>query len=132
MLIVEFEEIELDACPDCRGIWFDSQELGELFELIGAPDHLHDLENQLQRLAHAKARRFCPRCRSRVEPVRAPARDGELILDECPRGHGLWFDRGELEALLECLLGEESSALEDVRRYLGQFATPRDAGDLTD
>ena len=50
MLIVEFEEIELDACPDCKGIWFDAQELRELFELVGAPEHVRDLENQLERL----------------------------------------------------------------------------------
>lgn len=129
MLIVEFDEIELDACPDCKGVWFDAQELGELFELVGAPEHVRDLENQLERLAHAKARRFCPRCRGRIEPVRAPASEGELILDECPRGHGLWFDKGELEALFQCLLGEASSALVDVRKYLGQFATTNDSGD---
>ncbi len=42
-----------------------------------------------------------------LESVRAPSVSGELILDECPRGDGLWFDRGELEALLEALLGDD-------------------------
>ena len=122
MLIVEFDDIELDACPDCKGIWFDAQELRELFELVGAPEHGRELEGQLERLGHASARRSCPRCRGRIEPVRAPTNEGELILDQCPRGHGLWFDKGELECLFESLLGEDSDALVDVRKYLGHFA----------
>ena len=72
MLIVEFEQIELDACPDCRGVWFDAQELRQLFELVGAPDNAFDLENELERMPRAAARRACPRCRGRIEPVRAP------------------------------------------------------------
>ncbi len=133
MLIVEFDDIELDACPDCKGIWFDAQELRELFELVGAPEYLQDLEGQLERLAHSSARRSCPRCRELIEPVRAPMSEGsELILDECPRGHGLWFDQGELEALFASLLGEASDALASVRKYLGHFAAARKSGDTAE
>ena len=124
MLIVEYESVELDACPDCLGLWFDAQELTNLFELAGAPQRLFDLENQLARLPEASPRRKCPRCRGRVVPVRAPSTAGDLILDKCPRGHGLWFDQGELDALLKGVLGEQSEALDNVRAYLGQFASP--------
>ena len=53
-------------------------------------------------------------------PVRAPSDAQNIILDECPNGDGLWFDQGELEALVECLL-QEDEALDRVRDYLGQF-----------
>ncbi len=129
MLIVEFEQIELDACPDCHGVWFDAQELHQLFELVGVPESIHQLENQLERLPHAAARRSCPRCRGRIEPVRAPTGDRELILDQCVRGHGLWFDQGELESLFESLLGSENAALLEVRKYLGLFAAKRGEGE---
>ena len=132
MLIVEFDEIELDTCADCRGIWFDAQELRELFELVKAPEHAHDLEQQLERLAHGSARRSCPRCRGRLEPVRTPSSNENLILDECPRGHGLWFDEGELESLLQSVLGAETDALSDVRKYLGIFAAPRPSAENRD
>lgn len=132
MLIVEFDDIELDACPDCQGIWFDTQELRELFDLVGAPEYLGDLENHLERLPHSAARRACPRCRGRIEPVRAPTPEGDLILDQCPRGHGLWFDRGELETLFQSLLGEGSDALAGVRKYLGHFAAARGSGDAAE
>ncbi len=128
MLIVEFEEIELDACPDCQGLWFDAQELRQLFEVVDAPDHALDLELQLSRLKNRGERRKCPRCRGRLEPVLAPT-EQELILDECPRGHGLWFDKGELATLLSSVLGQQCEALEKVRYYLGNFAAARDPSD---
>ncbi len=130
MVIVEFQGIELDACPECQGLWFDAQELGQLFELAGVPDQYSDLESQLARLARAKARRRCPRCRGRLVAVSAPATGGALILDQCPRGDGLWFDRGELDTLLRALLGEQSHALDNVRRFLGEFmsAEPPSSG----
>lgn len=129
MLIVEFDEIELDTCPGCRGIWFDAQELGQLFELVKAPEHACELEQQLERLARVSARRTCPRCRRKLDPVRAPGSNENLILDQCSRGDGLWFDEGELESLLQSVLGEETDALADVRKYLGHFAAPRPAGE---
>lgn len=131
MVIVEFEQIELDACPDCRGVWFDAQELHQLFELVGAPENVYELESQLERMPRAAGRRACPRCRGSMDPVRAPRGERELILDQCARGHGLWFDQGELESLFESLLGDESAALLEVRRYLGQFIARREGGEAT-
>lgn len=125
MVIVEFQNIELDTCLECHGMWFDAQELGQLFDLAGIPERYHDLETQLDRLPRAGRRRQCPRCRARLEQVQATG--GGLILDQCPRGDGLWFDRGELMALLETLLGDDSHALESVRGFLGEFLSASDS-----
>ena len=128
MIIVEFEQIELDACPDCQGLWFDAQELRQMFEAVGAPERTYDLELQLNRLQNKGTRRKCPRCRGLLEPVVAPTHE-ELILDECPRKHGLWFDKGELITLITSVLGEHCDALEKVRHYLGNFAAATEPGD---
>ena len=133
MIVVEFANIELDTCVSCRGLWFDAQELGQLFELAGVPERVCELAPQIDRLSHAGPRRKCPRCRGKLEPVRGPSVSGDLILDECPRGDGLWFDKGELESLLQALLGDDTRALEHVRGYLGEFMlvnrSPEDVGD---
>ncbi|MHB8971907.1 MAG: TFIIB-type zinc ribbon-containing protein [Pirellulaceae bacterium] len=121
MIIVEFGNVELDTCVRCRGLWFDAQELGQLFELAGVSQRIGELELQLDRLPHAGPRRMCPRCRGRLEPVRAPSSSGELLLDECPRGDGLWFDKGELASLLNALLGGNAQALANVQAFLGEF-----------
>ena len=60
MIIVEFADIELDTCVSCRGLWFDAQELGQLFELAGVPERICELELQIDRLSHAGSRRKCP------------------------------------------------------------------------
>ena len=100
-VIVEVDDVELDVCLDGCGIWFDAQELRQLFEVKGAPTQLHDLEQRLEELPrgeHGPVRR-CPRCRGKMRHVRAPGPAGGVILDRCQRGHGLWFDPGEYEAI---------------------------------
>lgn len=129
LVIVEYGNVELDTCPDCQGIWFDAQELQQLFEIAAIPEQYHNLEKQLDRLPRVGPRRSCPRCGGRLVPVRAPAPHDDLFLDECPRGHGLWFDRNELDSLLTSLLGEQSESLMNVRAYLGQFASHSDLGE---
>jgi len=124
LVILEVEDVELDVCVQKHGLWFDVQELGQLFSRFGVPEDLQDLEHRLEKLPHAGARRHCPRCRGRMEPVKAPNAPDTLILDRCPDGDGLWFDRGELEALLACLLEESDEELRMLREYLGHVAAP--------
>lgn len=124
LVILEVEGVELDMCVERHGIWFDAQELGQLFEICDVPEELRDLESRLEILPQTGAHRHCPRCRARMRLVRAPNAPDTPILDQCPEGHGLWFDRGELVALLAALLGAEDDALRHVRTFLGTFAEP--------
>lgn len=124
LVILEVEGVELDMCVQRHGLWFDAQELGQLFEICDVPEELRDLESRLEVLPQKGARRLCPRCRARMRLVRAPNAPDTPILDQCPQGHGLWFDRGELEALLASLLGDEDEALKHVRTFLGTFVEP--------
>lgn len=43
---------------------------------------------------------------------------GEIELDRCPMGHGLWFDRSELTRLVSSHLDDEEEA---VARFFGEF-----------
>jgi len=56
-----------------------------------------------------------------MELVRPEANDAPW-LDRCPAGHGLWFDPGELAALLAARL--DGDALVSVRDYLADFLEP--------
>lgn len=128
-LIVEFRGVELDMCVEGCGTWFDADELRQLFEVAGAPEMLHDLESRLAALPTAAKGpvRRCPRCNGRMPHVQAPGASGTVILDRCRRGHGLWFDPGELEDILAHGDDENGAegALAKVREFLGQFAAPR-------
>jgi Zn-finger nucleic acid-binding protein len=135
-VIVEYQGLELDLCINGCGTWFDADELRQLFESIEARAELQDLEQRLEELPRAERgpTRRCPRCRGRMRRVRAPG-SGGVILDRCRRGHGLWFDPGELEEILSVSLDARDGALTRVQEFLGQFrraaenhaVSPRDA-----
>lgn len=135
-VIVEYRGVELDMCVEGHGIWFDHDELRQLFDAAGVPELLHDLEQRLVDLPRRKSgqQRRCPRCRGKMRQVSTPGRSAEVVLDRCRRGHGLWFDKGELEEILALQLGEGDAALARVRGFLGQFAgsgfepSPADTG----
>lgn len=63
-------------------------------------------EQTLRELAHMR----CPKCGDRLV-VRTKL---DVELDECPRGHGMWLDTGELTKLSE----RESSGW--LSRFLGR------------
>lgn len=94
LLILEFQEIELDFCPECFGIWFDAEELR--WVLQGDFDEKDILRSTI---TEEESKR-CPRCRQKMEKV--VSKDIETVVyDVCPKGDGIWFDRGELEHLVQ-------------------------------
>ncbi len=95
MLILHYQATELDFCEQCQGVWLDA---GELEELAGTSDDpiliaLHQKDGDAN-----KQQRLCPRCDARL--VEIAVSGTELKLDRCPKGHGLWFDEGELRQIL--------------------------------
>lgn len=64
----------------------DRQLLEKLKSKSGAQD-----EEAVRELVQAR----CPRCGDRL----ATATRLDVEIDECPKGHGLWLDAGELEKL---------------------------------
>jgi Zn-finger nucleic acid-binding protein len=97
MLLLHFKEVEVDYCDRCRGIWLDAGELETLLRTTGSQtnDPFLRLLDQAGTPSPA-ARCLCPRCDSKLNEFTA----SDLVLDHCPRGHGLWFDADELQQLL--------------------------------
>lgn len=101
MVVLELEGIEVDHCLSCGGVWLDAGEL-ELF--IGAPDRATALTSAFSDLSDAAGEpsRKCPICGKLMTKTVTAAGGTTLTLDRCPQGHGIWFDDGELHALLAC------------------------------
>ena len=116
LAILEVEEVELDVCISGHGSWFDAQELGLLF---AAAELQVDFEAELQKAGSVRGKRRCPRCSRAMHEVALAG--GGPVLDRCPRGHGLWLDPGELQALAGAHLGPEHPALRRVQDYLRNF-----------
>lgn len=98
LFTVEYEQIELDYCGECQGVWLDA---GELDLLLG--DHALT-EGFLSAGDPASYKneqvRLCPLCDS---PMNKSVTGGAkpVVHDLCPKGHGTWFDSGELAAVIE-------------------------------
>jgi len=113
MLVAEHDEVEVDWCPGCEGVWLDAAELTLLF---GAHDRMAQwLSAELPAAASAEKPRRCPICGTKM--AKGAARGAaEIVCDRCPRGHGWWFDRGELAILLE--RGHPAPGGEEVTAWL--------------
>jgi Zn-finger nucleic acid-binding protein len=95
MIIVECDEVEVDHCVTCKGLWLDA---GELDLLLGDAEATRRLLASGGPGASASERpRKCPLCDVKMEKSDA----GGVTFDRCGQGDGLWFDEGELATLLE-------------------------------
>ena len=94
MITLELQETEIDLCTDCDGIWLDA---GELEILLGEPEKAEQLLNSFK-IDHASSEksRKCPICLKKMKKIIVGSSKPVLLIDKCSKGHGLWFDKGEL------------------------------------
>jgi Zn-finger nucleic acid-binding protein len=100
MLILEFNRIEIDFCSLCGGVWLDEGEL----ELLISPENSNyaaasGIISDLKKSVSGGGTRKCPVCRKKMVPVELSTKPS-VEIDRCPRNHGLWFDKGELEQIM--------------------------------
>lgn len=93
MLVLEFEGVETDFCPNCEGIWLDSGELELFLEDSKDKDELLNSFTAAKKSREKNIR--CPICNSKMGKTKVSV-DKDIVLDECKNGHGLWFDKGEI------------------------------------
>lgn len=99
MITLELNNVEIDYCTDCSGIWLDA---GELELLLGEPDKAKDLINSFkQDSSSAEKIRKCPICDKKMQKIIVGSSQPVLLIDKCKRGDGLWFDRGELHDIFK-------------------------------
>ena len=95
LMVVEYEDIELDYCNTCGGLWFDRGEMDLLAGKSGAePVELRPAPGVRE------ARLRCPTCRTYMDK-RHMGETQPVLVDQCPACGGLWLDHGELEQVLD-------------------------------
>ncbi|MBL7107240.1 MAG: zf-TFIIB domain-containing protein [Phycisphaerae bacterium] len=98
MIVLELDEVEIDYCTDCRGIWLDS---GELELLLGGAGQSKEVLQSFNPAETREAARKCPICLKKMEKVLVGGAGKSELIDRCKKQHGLWFDAGELENVLK-------------------------------
>ena len=113
MIVLEFNDVEVDYCVECRGIWLDAGELELLFgdaELAQGFLTAGDAAQQTE-----EAKRPCPICDKAMDKHTTGGKE-PVLYDECAYGDGLWFDAGELLQVLR--QGSEAQMNEEVVAWL--------------
>ena len=127
LIVVEFDDIELDSCPECGGLWFDRGEMELLAAKCGcAVEALSSRTGSHVEEARVK----CPTCRRTMD--KRLFGDGEPVIgDVCLHCGGLWLDAGELlQVLSQGGVGttEAGGALSPVVAYLRETFGARSLG----
>jgi Zn-finger nucleic acid-binding protein len=107
MIVVEYRDLELDYCSNCKGVWFDSGELELLLTSQGLEESKSFFDGILnsQETASREKKRNCPVCDHKMKKT-AIGEQPTILLDVCRDKHGLWFDGGEVTQLIRRLAGE--------------------------
>jgi len=110
MITLELGDVEIDHCVGCGGIWLDA---GELELLMEDPCKARELLGSFREDSTAAERpRKCPICDRRMAKAIVGPSEPILRIDRCRRGHGLWFDRGELGNVLSRGRLDENSRIQ--------------------
>lgn len=101
----------VDACGGCGGCFVRTEELGDLFaraesgKKLVVPSAPGDAAGQAPDRLEIIS---CPHCMREMDRARFAQR-ASLVVDVCTT-HGMWLDRGELDALL-AFVGERAAGV---------------------
>lgn len=120
------EDIEVDTCLECSGIWVDIIEEKMLLKMLPEVftiEELHRLRKYYQSFSRIDPVRYipCPLCKKLMQRKNWGAHSG-VIVDTCYE-HGTWYDAGELEKIREFIMrgGVEYEKLRLTERGLSDL-----------
>ncbi len=89
--------LEIDHCPECRGLWLDFDEL----DLLEDTANRDEILKGMREYARRSGERPCPHCGAAMDVFNYRAHN--LPIDHCPNNHGYWLDKGEEERILDLM-----------------------------
>lgn len=115
MIILELNQVEIDYCTSCKGIWLDRGELDLIFS--------SSEKKEIAKLFSAKnttseIKRRCPICKKKMDKVEFE--NTGIIIDRCTNEHGLWCDSGELKSILNTAAVENSRIIGLLKEIFGE------------
>ncbi len=103
MAQVTVQEVEVDRCPRCGGLWFDVEEHERLRRVEGS--ETVDVAAGATRTSSREQVLDCPRCHTRMVSTHVPDQP-HIVVETCPVCYGLFFDAGEFADLKHMTLRE--------------------------
>jgi Zn-finger nucleic acid-binding protein len=121
LMVVEHRKIELDYCLKCSGVWLDAGELELLISVLRSEGaNLSDSDLLAPNKSPSlQAKRRCPICGRKMDKIWM-GNSPKVLIDSCPEGDGLWFDRGELQRIIHEMEVPGSVGSPNVVTFLGE------------
>jgi Zn-finger nucleic acid-binding protein len=126
--------IRIDRCPNCKGTWFDKNELRVLKDrqANGGYQWLHiDLWRDIDKFRARRQQRYaCPKDGNQMTTVHYG--ESNVAVDICSTCQGIWLDHDEYREIIRYLeetVDSSSSAdyLKDVRNELAEVFEGRES-----
>jgi len=119
MITLELDEVEIDHCLDCGGIWLDA---GELEMLLGDSEKASGVIASFSAAKGCREKpRKCPICLKKMEKILVGQPDRQVLIDRCRKADGLWFDKGELEDIFEGAAFDEEHKVRKLLKEMFRF-----------
>ena len=102
--------MHFEGCPRCHGMWLVKDELRKLKNKAteGGLHWLNDEIDNIEKTAAVRTDLLCPK--DGTELLSVVFGNSSLIIDWCPRCHGMWLERGEFDSIIEYLDTEAGNA----------------------
>ncbi|MBD3216702.1 MAG: hypothetical protein GF310_00405 [candidate division Zixibacteria bacterium] len=119
MIVLEVDEVEIDYCLECGGIWLDSGELGIL---LGDEEKVqHVIKDAVPAPKKTETFRKCPICLKKMDEIEIGKDEDKIYIDRCKQSHGHWFDKGELREVLDFMdHGESAKVVKLLKETFGE------------
>jgi len=101
MIVLEMDQVEIDHCLKCGGVWLDAEEMDLLLDGSEGREEIRRRAT-VEAAGDEKSRR-CPICSRKMEKARLSreGKDTKILIDRCTKHHGTWLDGGELDAVVK-------------------------------
>lgn len=98
---IHMGSINIDSCTECKGFWFDYDELRKVKDLkVSHANWLDvDLWTDKTQISGIKSEKNCPKCANDLYKISYG--DSDIEIDICRSCRGIWLDRGEFEKILK-------------------------------
>ncbi|MCD6310490.1 MAG: zf-TFIIB domain-containing protein [Candidatus Eremiobacteraeota bacterium] len=122
---VTIQYIEVNMCPACEGVWFDSGELNRVIHMgeaeIEKSELAPSLHSDITYDEKPSLREFpCPRCGDLMMRYYYGA-ISDIVIDGCQQGCGVFLDDGELKRILVHLIGEEKTLSPEDEAFMQEL-----------
>ncbi len=117
-----YEGVQIDVCEKCGGVWLDTDELAQIVERREAKFSEGEKAFVKGEGVSLPSRKelvgdvHCPVCGVVMNKFVYGVTSG-IVIDRCPRGDGVWLDKGELEKVQIYVEKSEDTNDEKYTKY---------------